>query len=203
MSIRPSNAEIDALPIDPLRILVSACVAGIECANDGRTRTELGSLSSILALANVEVERFCPEHHAFGTPRELCDIEDGDGFDVLDGKARVLTASGVDWTTAMLASTKTMVELAEDRRVHLAILMDTSAACGSQVIYAGDRALGRRLPGQGVCAAALIRRGIRVLSHRDHRSLERIRHRLDPAHVVDPEALDYHETAWYRHLFGR
>jgi len=30
---------------------------------------------------------FCPEDFALGTPREIPDIQEGNGFDVLDGKS--------------------------------------------------------------------------------------------------------------------
>ncbi|WP_181234338.1 DUF523 domain-containing protein [Enhygromyxa salina] len=201
VDFRPTSEDIAALPVDPLRLLVSACIAGVACANDGDSRTQPGTLVELLSLATVEVTRYCPEHEAFGSPRELCDIVGGDGFDVLDGLARVLTASGVDWTAGLVDSAARMVELARRSRVDVAILMDTSAACGSQVIYDGDRSLGRRVPGQGVCAAALARAGVWIISHRDFRSLEVLRSRVDPSHEPDPDALDYPETEWYRRLF--
>lgn len=200
VDFRPSTEDIAALPVDPLHILASACIAGIGCANDGNSRTKPGPLAELLRLPNVEVTRFCPEHEAFGTPRELCDIVGGDGFDVLDGRARVLTASGVDWTAGLVENAARMVALAQDARVDVAILMDTSAACGSQIIYDGDRSLGRRVPGQGVCAAALARAGVWIISHRDFRSIEALRGRADSCHAIDPDALDYHETQWYRRL---
>ncbi len=46
---------------------------------------------------NVKAVTFCPEDYSFGTPRSLPDIHGGNGFDVLDGKARVLTDKGEDW----------------------------------------------------------------------------------------------------------
>lgn len=130
------------------------------------------------------------------------DIHGGNGFDVLDGKARVLSATGEDWTSAMVDAATAMLEVAEHNRVHLAVLMDISAACGSQVIYLGSRSAGRHQAGQGVAAALLIRSGIRVVSQRDHRTLGRILARLDPSCKQDPTARDHHQTDWYLQRFG-
>jgi uncharacterized protein YbbK (DUF523 family) len=140
---------------------------------------------------------FCPEDFAFGTPREIPDIDGGNGFDVLDGRARVISSSGQDWTTAMLDAAEAMRELAHREQVRLALLMDISAACGSQVIYLGNRRGGVYQAGQGVCAALLIRDGIPVVSQRDHRTLDRIIGILDPSYEPDTSACDHHESEWY------
>jgi uncharacterized protein YbbK (DUF523 family) len=46
--------------------------------------------------------KFCPEEYSFGSPREMCDIHGGTGMDVLDGKAKVLSDSGIDWSEGMI-----------------------------------------------------------------------------------------------------
>lgn len=79
--------------------------------------------------------------------------------------------------------------------------MDISAACGSQVIYLGARSMGVRQAGQGVCAALLIRNGVRVLSQRDYQTLGSIIHTLDPSYRPDPDARDDHESDWYKQHF--
>jgi uncharacterized protein YbbK (DUF523 family) len=146
---------------------------------------------------------FCPEDFAFGTPRQTPDIHGGNGFDVLDGTARVLSERGDDWTEGMLAAGEAMLALAQEHRVRLALLMDVSAACGSQVIYAGPRSEGVYQGGQGVCAALLIRHGIKVVSQRDHRTLDALIAKLDPTFVPAAGRRDHHETAWYIETFGR
>jgi uncharacterized protein YbbK (DUF523 family) len=122
---------------------------------------------------------------------------------VLDGTARVLSERGDDWTDGMLAAAEAMLAVAQAHGVRLALLMDISAACGSQVIYAGARSEGTYQRGQGVCAALLIRHGIKVVSQRDHRTLDVLIGKLDPAHVPTPGLRDHHETAWYIETFGR
>ena len=42
----------------------------------------------------------------------------------------------------------------------------------------------------------LIRAGIPVVSQRDFATLGRLRARLDPSFVPDPEARDHHEHPW-------
>ena len=48
--------------------------------------------------------------------------------------ARVRTDDGQDWTEGLVLASYRMLELAQRHDVKLALLMDTSAACGSQVI---------------------------------------------------------------------
>jgi uncharacterized protein YbbK (DUF523 family) len=156
----------------------------------------------LFQLPNVQVVTFCPEDLVFGTPRATPDIHGGDGFAVLDGRARVLSDSGEDWTESMLGAAHVMLTVAQQNQVQVALLTDISAACGSQVIYDGARSNGTYRAGQGVCAALLIRHGIRVLSQRDYRTLDLILHKLDVSHVPDPKSRDHHETQWYVDSFG-
>jgi hypothetical protein len=100
-------------------------------------------------------------------------------------EARVISSDGEDWTLGMLDAARRTLEVAHRNRVHLAILMDTSAACGSQVIYRGPRTRGIYQAGQGVAAALLIREGITLVSRRDRRTLARVRARLDVAPLPD------------------
>lgn len=186
----------------PMRLLVSGCVAGLPCGVDGTSYGEYPVARKIVTMPNVRAVAFCPEESEFGTPREMCNIHGGTGFDVLDGKARVLTESGVDWTAGMIRAAQRMLALAREQRIHLALLLDISAACGSQVIYDGPRHLKQYQIGAGVCAALLIRNGYPVVSQRDYRTLDRILSHLDPEHVPDPAAVDHHETEWYRTWFG-
>jgi len=151
----------------------------------------------------VKITKFCPEDYAYGTPRELSDICGGTGFDVLDGKARVVTESGIDWTDGMIRASEKMLALALHDRIELAVLLDISAACGSQVIYSGSRLSQNKVYqiGAGVCAAQLIRNGIKVISQRDFASLEILYAKLDPSHVIDKSQIDQHETEWYKDYF--
>lgn len=192
-------------PEDPLRLLVSACLAGLQCGTDGSSYGEYPSVLKLLDYRNVRSYRFCPEDFAFGTPREVCDIHGGTGDDVLDGKARVLTQTGIDWTEGMIKAAERMLLVARQNDIELAVLMDISAACGSQVIYDGSRfAEGKRYQiGSGVCAALLRRNGFKVISQRDYASLEILYSKLDTNHKRNEVAIDHHETAWYQEYFSQ
>jgi len=184
-----------------MRILVSGCLSGLPCGTDGTSYGDHAQIRRLLSLPNVKPVPFCPEEVAFGTPRETPDIHGGNGFDVLDGKARVITDKGRDWTEPLIQAAYKMLVVAVDNRVDLAILMDISGSCGTQVIYDGPRHLKVHQKGPGVCAALLIRSGYRVISNRDFRALEWLTKKLVPMHEVDSSAMDHHETAWYLSYF--
>lgn len=188
---------------NPLRILMSACLSGITCGWDGTANGEYPSALKVLQYDTVKVFKFCPEEFSFGSPREMCDIHGGTGFDVLDGKAKLLTETGKDWTEGILEASAQMLKIAQHENIELAILMDISAACGSQVIYNGNRFSDNKIYqiGAGVAAALLIRNGYKVISQRDYASLEILYSKIDPSYHIDPTKLDHHEIDWYKEYF--
>jgi uncharacterized protein YbbK (DUF523 family) len=188
---------------EPLRVLMSACLTGLKCGYDGSSYGEYPSALKLLCYDTVQVVRFCPEEFSFGTPREMCDIHGGTGLDVLLGKAKVLTESGVDWTAGMIRASEKMLEIAIKEKIELAIMMDTSAACGSQVIYDGNRFDENKKYqiGMGVCAAQLRKNGFHVISQRDFASLEILYAKVDNSHTIDTKKNDHHETEWYKNYF--
>ena len=190
---------------DPLRILVSGCLAGRPC---GVNATDYGlgdPLRQLLALATVRVVSFCPEEFAIGTPRTMPDIHGGDGHDVLDGKAVVMDEHGTDLTAKMILGAKAMLASALDHRAELALMTDMSAACGSQVISDRCRLVPVRsfTAGVGVATALLLRQGIPVLSQRDYKTLGKLRALVDDTFREEPGARDHHETDWYLEYFSR
>jgi len=188
---------------NPLRMLMSACLTGITCGYDGSANGVYPSALKFLTYDTARITRFCPEEFAFGSPREMCDIHGGNGMDVLDGKARVLTESGKDWSADMIRASEKMLELARQEDIEIAVMMDISAACGSQVIYEGNRFAENKTYqiGTGVSAALLIRHGFTVISQRDFASLDLLYAKLDPHHILQPELRDHHETDWYQTYF--
>ena len=116
---------------NPLRILMSAYLAGITCGYDGTANGEYPSALKILNYDTVKVIRFCPEEFSFGSPREMCDIHGGTGFDVLDGKAKLISETGIDRTEGIIKASQKMLDIAVQERIEIAVLMDISAACGS------------------------------------------------------------------------
>ena len=190
---------------NPLRVLVSACLVGVKCGVDGDDYGDYPSVLKLLNYDNVKLIQFCPEDFSFGTPRETCDIYGGDGFDVLEGKAKVLTSSGIDWTTRMINASENMLKIARDNKIELAIMMDVSAACGNHVIYDGNRfAENKKYQiGMGVCGAQLSRSGYQIISWREYESLEILYSRINPAHTINKNALDFDQHEWYKSYFKK
>lgn len=187
----------------PLKILMSACLTGLHCGYDGSSYgKQLGALK-LLTFDTIKIIRFCPEEFSFGTPREMCDIYGGTGIDVLNGKAKVLTETGKDWTEGMIRASEKMLEFAKNENIDLAVMMDTSAACGSQVIYDGNRFSDNKIYqiGMGVCTAQLIKNGFKVISQRDFASLEVLYSIADKTHRIDLTQKDHHEIDWYKNYF--
>lgn len=188
---------------NPLRLLMSACLSGTACGWDGTANGEYPTALKILKYDTVKVIKFCPEELSFGSPRQMCDIHGGTGFDVLDGKAKLLNESGQDWTEGIIKASEKMLHIANQEKIEIAVLMDISAACGSQVIYDGNRFSHNKSYqiGAGVAAAQLIRNGFKVISQRDYASLEILYSKIDPTHQMDPTKLDHHEIDWYKEYF--
>lgn len=188
---------------NPLRILMSACLTGVMCGYDGSANGEYPSALKLLKYNTVKIVKFCPEEFSFGSPREMCDIHGGNGLDVLNGKAKLLSESGKDWSEGIIKASEKMLEIALTEKVELAVMMDVSAACGSQVIYNGNRFAEKKLYqiGAGVCAAQLMRKGIKVISQRDYASLEILYSKIDAKHQIDNSKIDHHETEWYKNYF--
>jgi uncharacterized protein YbbK (DUF523 family) len=183
---------------DPWRILMSGCLFGHPCGVDGDNYGLPAHQPRWLPSPKVQLIPFCPEDVGMGTPRTMPDLHGGDGFDVLDGRARILDEHRRDLTEAMLRGAHAMLARAQAMDVDFALLTDRSAACGSQVVSTGCRfeepVQHRR--GVGVATALLLRHGFAVVSQRDYRSLEYLGQRLDPNFEVNPAALDHHESPW-------
>ncbi len=81
--------------------------------------------------------------------------------DVLAHAAFVRRKDGADVSSAFLDGAEAAVSLARAHGIRVALLKDASPSCGSRTIYDGTFT-GRRVPGEGVTAAALRRAGVRV-----------------------------------------
>ncbi|MCL6612712.1 MAG: DUF523 domain-containing protein [Peptococcaceae bacterium] len=142
-------------------ILVSACLAGILCKYNGT----YNNVPEIIQLVDRGLAiPVCPEVLGGGSvPREPNEIVGGDGYAVLDGKARVMTPSGVDCTGLFVRGAEKVLEIAEKNNVRVAVLKERSPSCGSSLIYDGTFS-GRKIRGCGVTAAILRKAGIEVCS---------------------------------------
>ncbi|MCB9745999.1 MAG: DUF523 domain-containing protein, partial [Alphaproteobacteria bacterium] len=185
-------------PEAPWRVLFSGCLAGWGCGVDGSSNGEHPRAAHLMGLPTIHAVPFCPEAHTLGVPRGTPDMHGGDGFDVLDGRARVFDERGVDLTQAMIRGGEAMVELAKAEGVDWALLMDMSGACGTQVVSLGCRfdADRRYQRGVGVAAALLLRAGVLCVSQRDFSTLGRLQALAEPGYRVEAGALDHHEHPW-------
>ncbi len=141
--------------------LVSACLLGIPCAYDGsaRPRPELIALA-----ARGLVVPICPEvAGGLPTPRPPAEIVGGDGDDVLNGQARVVTVKGEDVTAAYQRGAECALATVRRHGITTVILKQRSPSCGSARIYDGTHS-GHLVAGQGVTAALLRRHGVIVWS---------------------------------------
>ncbi len=128
------------------RVLVSACLLGVECRYDGgdRRRREIIDLTSKICAVPV-----CPEElGGLPTPRQPSEIVGGKGEDVLDGRAKVAFLDGEDVTESFLRGARETLKLARLLAAHKAYLKTNSPSCGPQL---------------GVTAALLARSGIEIV----------------------------------------
>jgi uncharacterized protein YbbK (DUF523 family) len=107
--------------------LVSACLVGLCTRYDGQTKANQNCLAQLKATGWLPV---CPEQlGGLPTPREAADIVGGDGRDVLAGKARVLTKSGVDLTAEFIQGAEQVLQLARLQQISSAFLKARSPSC--------------------------------------------------------------------------
>lgn len=141
--------------------VISACLIGCECRYDQKSclEPELEQL-----LREGEVIPVCPEQlGGLPTPRPPAEIVGGDGYDVLDGKARIVDRQGNDVTEPFLAGARQALRLAQAVGATTAILKENSPSCGSSFIYDGTFT-GSKVTGVGLTAALFRRHGIEVRS---------------------------------------
>lgn len=142
-------------------IIVSACLAGIYCKYDGSDNfvPEIREM-----IARGDALPVCPEQLGGApTPREAAEINGFTGEDVLNGKGKVITKSGIDKTEAFIKGAEEVLKLAKLTGTTKAILKERSPSCGSSYIYDGTFS-GRKICGKGVTAALLTANGIKVIS---------------------------------------
>lgn len=147
-------------------LIISACLAGEKCrySGDGFDYPEFRKLVKKRKAVPV-----CPEILGGApVPRDPNEIINGDGFDVLDGKARVLTNQGEDKTDIFVQGAQKVLKIAQECGAQKAILKERSPSCGSVMIYDGTFS-GNKKRGCGCTAALLIRKGIQVYSEENYK----------------------------------
>jgi uncharacterized protein YbbK (DUF523 family) len=146
-------------------IIVSACLAGINCKYNGKNNL------------NRKIEKLVSEHEAVpvcpeqlggcATPRPAAEIAAGTGCDVLDGKSKVIRITGEDSTNKFILGANEVLKIAKLIGAKKAILKAKSPSCGFEEIYNGTFS-GKLIKGNGVTTELLIRNGIEVCSEKNY-----------------------------------
>ena len=145
-------------------VLVSACLAGRACRYDGAADPD-DEVTRLVAEGRAVL--VCPEEDGgLSTPRPPAEIVGGDGHDVLAGRARVVTRSGVDVTEQYVRGAHSALDAATAAGARDAVLKARSPSCGKGCVY--DGTFSRNLTrGDGVTVALLESDGIRVRTEED------------------------------------
>ena len=150
--------------VRPELVLVSACLAGCACRHDGSSNPDPQVARLVAEGRAIQV---CPERDVgLPTPRPPAEIVGGDGHDVLAGRARVMTADGIDVTETYIKGARRALQVARSAGATRAILKARSPSCGKGTIYDGTFSH-ERTEGDGVTAALLMQHGIQVVTEQD------------------------------------
>ena len=131
----------------PEKYLVSACLTGLCTRYDGQSKISVSCMERLRGCSWIPV---CPEQlGGLPTPRTAADLVGGDGYDVLDGRARVINRDGLDVTGQFIRGAEQCLAIARAQNIKSALLKARSPSCGLS-------------PQHGVTAALLTRNGITV-----------------------------------------
>ncbi len=140
-------------------IVIGACLAGIPCRYDGRSAPDK-ECAALAARGEAAVA--CPEvMGGLESPRDPCEIIGGDGFDVLDGRAKIVDKSGIDRTAAFILGAQKFLEFLQMQGADMVYFKARSPSCGAGEIYDGTFS-GQLKTGDGVTAALLKKSGIKI-----------------------------------------
>ena len=136
------------------KILVSACLLGINCKYDGNNNMNEKVLDY---LKDKEVIPVCPEiYGGLTTPRTPSEIV-GD---------KVITKGKIDVTIEYLKGAEETLKLAKLFNVKKALLKAKSPSCGNKEIYDGTFT-GNKIIGMGITAKLLKENGIEILNENE------------------------------------
>ncbi|BCX71089.1 DUF523 domain-containing protein [Pseudomonas izuensis] len=144
------------------KILVSRCLLGHRVRYDGGASGPFDQLQRWLDEGRVVP--LCPEvAGGLPTPRAAAEIPGGQGADVLEGQASVITTEGEDVSAQFLSGAYQALALVQKHGIRIAILKANSPSCGNRLTYDGTFS-GVKVSGEGVTAALLKRNGVQVFS---------------------------------------
>lgn len=133
------------------KILISACLVGINCRYDGKSKVN----NDVEPLRRYfDFILICPEvDGGLPTPRAPSERKG----------TKVINSLKEDNTLFFSKGARRALQLAQDNNIRFAILKSKSPSCGSKLIY--DGTFSRTLvPGNGVTTDLLLAHGIEVFS---------------------------------------
>ncbi len=111
----------------PSLFLVSACLVGLCTRYDGKTKPDPDCIRFLEKSTWIPV---CPEQlGGLPTPRPEADIINGDGRDVLQGRACVYTKDGADVTASFTKGARQVLEIALLQEISGVCLKARSPSC--------------------------------------------------------------------------
>ena len=114
-------------PTSPKIYLVSSCLVGLCTRYDGNSLVNVPCQNRLCDNIYIPV---CPEQlGGLTTPREAADIIAGDGHDVLAGRARVTTKSGIDVSPEFIRGAKQVLKIASSQAIDGVLLKARSPSC--------------------------------------------------------------------------
>lgn len=135
--------------------LVSACLVGINCRYDGKSKLDRKCLKLFEKGGLIPV---CPEQlGGLSTPRESIEIQRNN---------KVLTKSGKNVTKNFTQGAKETLKTAKALKIKEAIFKTKSPSCGSGLIMDGSFS-GKLVKGDGITTVLLKKSGIRVYTELD------------------------------------
>lgn len=134
-----------------MKIMISACLMGVNCRYDGRSKPLSGDLISRLMEKHILIP-VCPEQLG-GLPTPRADTQRiGD---------EVLGKDGESFTKEYYAGAEEALRLAKRLGADAAVLADRSPSCGSRWIHDGTFS-GVVISGEGIAAQLFRENGIKV-----------------------------------------
>lgn len=136
-------------------ILVSACLAGINCKYNGGNNYNEAVLNLVKEGKAIPI---CPEQlGGLTTPRNPSEIK------IINGARRVINNQNVDVTENFEKGANEVLKLVKEMNVEKAILQPRSPSCGVGKIYSGNFD-GNLVNGNGILADILIKNGVQVIN---------------------------------------
>lgn len=138
-----------------MKLLCSACLLGISCRFDGKSKP---SPAVLALLKQHELIPVCPEQlGGLPTPRPACEIQK-------DG--RVLSIKGYDLSEQYQKGAQEADRIYKLTGCQSALLKARSPACGKDIVYDGSFS-GELTKGHGVLAGMLLNKGISVFTEEE------------------------------------